>query len=1377
MLRRGMLPNAKRDMLFPGFPTMRHLKYQTSIKKGKVKVFDQQSRNDNMIVEIIRETEKEDPLEKAAVDLLGKVIWVGWPHLTRAKVISVSDEKMRLHYVDKQNNNVNGGPTYTTEANFGNLHKQWISERSTIIEHNMNRLGIELGDVKIIIHAVNLKGFKYMIQDNVKMVQEPEWCSVPCGYASQAVVRDVRAHIIQEGGKFSTPQEAYPPGDTVFLLTQGQHYGAHATGNTDNFRKLIKSRETQVQEAYPPGDTVFLLTQGQHYGAHATVVDSESIRSGRIKVLVREQSEPLPTSYSSTSTYRAANHAAAACGTYRSAAGASRCSCASRVSRSRRATPAPPPTAPPTTPPPPVVRIDPQRAHQGARARADGRIKVLVREQSEPLPTSYSSTSTYRAANHAAAACGTYRSAAGASRCSCASRVSRSRRATPAPPPTAPPTTPPPPVVRIDPQRAHQGARARADGRIKVLVREQSEPLPTSYSSTSTYRAANHAAAACGTYRSAAGASRCSCASRVSRSRRATPAPPPTAPPTTPPPPVVRIDPQRAHQGARARADGRIKVLVREQSEPLPTSYSSTSTYRAANHAAAACGTYRSAAGASRCSCASRVSRSRRATPAPPPTAPPTTPPPPVVRIDPQRAHQGARARADGRIKVLVREQSEPLPTSYSSTSTYRAANHAAAACGTYRSAAGASRCSCASRVSRSRRATPAPPPTAPPTTPPPPVVRIDPQRAHQGARARADGRIKVLVREQSEPLPTSYSSTSTYRAANHAAAACGVSAQMLSRITGTVLVVAGPRHDLSTDNLNKVNLGLNLKFNKKNLEVAGYTRRCKVTNSWLYSERCIELVKAYELQYPELFDSMSAFNKDIYFESDLFPNDIGKGKPLEIAQWLKNQPHSRAARRECGSEALEPEEMKLLAQDLDRQLIELQSKEKKVTLQVKWNLLYKAELHSGNVSPDARADFKLYDRVVCVARHMTVPAGARGTIVADIAPPNNNTVRLSDKLNADHSYLVMFDKPFPGAMTEDLFDEPRFYRLSPSNMLNLSFGRKLRGAVSAAPAADCFLPQTHNLLRRGDGHHSAFANYSPPGDKAVSPDNREHNSHAVANNDSAPQDNATHLLRSLLKISENDADAKKKKPTTPEQNRNWRVKNDNHPAPAPANQQQRGPPQQQNWRKESVPNSNNRPPPAYNNEWNNTYKNQPPLPPYPTFGQPFQGPGPSQIPFPQFQNPHFQQRNQPFTFRSQDNSQRNQVHQPNRGFEQPGFPKHLPSVGANVTLGPSWNQPNNQNMKQQPNSNKQPAAPQQNNADKVNNPFVPLQVQTSQRRVSQPSGSSNRRDSRQTQPKSTLPKPQPTNQPMLQQQQDQTSRPMKKKKPRIAANLPFQID
>ncbi|CAH0700170.1 unnamed protein product [Spodoptera exigua] len=897
MLKRGMLPNAKRDMLFPGFPTMRHLKYKTSIKKGKVKVFDQPSRNENMIVELIRESEKEDPITEVAKKMLGKVIWAGWPHLTRAKVISVSNEKMRLHHVDQQNNNVDGTPNYSTEPNNGNLHKQWISERSTIIEHNMNRLGIELGDVTTIIHAVNLKGFKYMIQDNVNMVQEPEWCSVPCGYALQAVVTDVRAHIIQEGGRFSTPQEAYPTGDSVFLLTQGQHYGAHAT-----------------------------------------VVDSECIRSGRIKVAVRERPQPAP--------------------------------------------------------------------------------------------------------------------------------------------------------------------------------------------------------------------------------------------------------------------------------------------------------------------------------------------------------------------------------------------------------------------------------------------------RPHPAA--------------------------APYRAANHAAAACGLSAQLLSRITGTVLLVAGERHNMPTEQLNKINIGLNLKFNKKNLEVAGYTRRCKVTNAWLYSERCIELVQAYEKQFPEVFDCLGSgqHSRDVYFESDIYPQDLGKNKAQDIAQWIKAQPHSRAARRECGSEALEPEEMKALADDLDKQIAALKEKEKKVTLQVKWNLLYKPELHSGNLCPDPRADFRLYDRVVCVAAHVTAPLAAAGTVVAVIAPAAANTVRLSDKLNADNSYLVMFDEPFPGAMTEDLFDQPRFYRMTPNNMLNLSYGRKLRNAAPPVIPQDSFLQQkqqkqqTPNILRREDGHHSAFANYSPPGDKAVSPDSRNHNT-SVASNGSPGGNSATDLLKSLLKISD-DPEAKKSKDTTPEHTRNWRAKSDNN-QPTAVYPQQRGPPPPQNWRKENASLGNNNRQPVFSN-----YKNQAPLPPYPTFGQPYQGPGPSQIPFPQFQNPHFQQRNQSYnmprnqgphnrSFEQPHNRSFEQPHnrsfdQPhNRSFEQPqNFPKHLPSVGAvgpNITLGPSWNQPNNpansQNMRS-PNANR--PLPQTGN-DKVSNPFVPLQVQT--RRVSHPGGSLSRQDSSQSSSqKSTLPKPQPTTAPINQQNQGQTSKPTKKKKkPRIAANLPFQMD
>uniref|UniRef100_A0A2A4JDB6 5'-3' exoribonuclease 1 n=1 Tax=Heliothis virescens TaxID=7102 RepID=A0A2A4JDB6_HELVI len=1173
MLRRGMLPNAKRDMLYPGFPTMRHLKYQTSLKKGKVKVFDQPSRNDNMIVEIIRDTEQQESLDQVAQDLLGRVIWVGWPHLTRAKVISVSDEKRRLHHVDKQNNNVNGAPTYTTEANFGNLHKQWISERSTIIEHNMNRLGIELGDVKIIIHAVNLKGFKYMIQDNVTMVQEPEWCSVACGYAHQAVLRDVRAHTIQEGGKFSTPQEAYPPGDTVFLLTQGQHYGSLATAVLRDVRAHTiqeGGKFSTPQEAYPPGDTVFLLTQGQHYGSLATAVlrdvRAHTIQEGGKFSTPQEAYPPGDTVFLLTQGQHYGSLATAVLRDVR----------AHTIQEGGKFS-----TPQEAYPPGDTVFLLTQGQHYGSLATA------VLRDVRAHTIQEGGKFSTPQEAY------------------------------------------PPGDTVFLLTQGQHYGSLATA------VLRDVRAHTIQEGGKFSTPQEAY------------------------------------------PPGDTVFLLTQGQHYGSLATA------VLRDVRAHTIQEGGKFSTPQEAY------------------------------------------PPGDTVFLLTQGQHYGSLATEGGKFS------------------------------------------------------------TPQEAYPPGDTVFLLTQGQHYGSLATVvdsesirSGRIKVMVRERGEPVPSANAAATPYRTANHAAAACGISAQMMSRITGTVLVVTGERHDMPTEQLNKINIGLNLKFNKKNLEVSGYTRRCKVTNAWLYSERCIELVKSYERQFPDLFDSLaSTLNRDVYFESDLFPGVVGKNKAQDIAQWIKSQPHTRALRRECGSEALEPEEMKILAASLDKQLAELAGKEKKVTLQVKWNLLYKPELHCGNISPDPRADFRLYDRVVCVSRHMSVPLGAAGTITAVLPPPNTNTVRLSDKLNADNSYLVMFDQPFPGAMSEDLFDVARFYRLSPNNMLNLSYGRKLRGLVNTAPPQDSFLPQASpqpNLLRRDDGHHSAFANYSPPGDKAVSPDNRNHVSNAPPSNGPPTQDNATHLLRSLLKISETDADAKKPKTTTPEQNRNWRVKNDN--LPHHMSQPPRGPPQPSNWRKENAP----RPPPTYNAEWNNSYKSQPPLPPYPTFGQPFQGPGPSQIPFPQFQNPHFQQRNQ-FTYRNQDNQRNN----PPRTFENP-FPKHLPSVGAvgpNVTLGPSWNQPNNQvktqNVKPPPPAgNKQAGAPAQNNADKVNNPFVPLQVQTSQRRVSQPGGSSNRRDSEQMPaPKSTLPKPQPTNTPIVQQNQDPTPRPMKKKKPRIAANLPFQID
>lgn len=64
--------------------------------------------------------------------------------------------------------------------------------------------------------------------------------------------------------------------------------------------------------------------------------------------------------------------------------------------------------------------------------------------------------------------------------------------------------------------------------------------------------------------------------------------------------------------------------------------------------------------------------------------------------------------------------------------------------------------------------------------------------------------------------------------------------------------------------------------FHQQNLEVSGFTRRCTLTNAWLYSARCVDLVASYVEKFPELFDALAqSVGNDVFFEGDLFPGEV----------------------------------------------------------------------------------------------------------------------------------------------------------------------------------------------------------------------------------------------------------------------------------------------------------------------------------------------------------------------------------------------------------------------------------------------------------------------------------------------------------------------
>lgn len=82
---------------FPGFPTMKFLDYTGKLASLRVRVFEMPSNNDTMEVSVCQPMEERvKTVTEIHKELMDTEIFVGWPHLTHAKVVGVSDENTYL---------------------------------------------------------------------------------------------------------------------------------------------------------------------------------------------------------------------------------------------------------------------------------------------------------------------------------------------------------------------------------------------------------------------------------------------------------------------------------------------------------------------------------------------------------------------------------------------------------------------------------------------------------------------------------------------------------------------------------------------------------------------------------------------------------------------------------------------------------------------------------------------------------------------------------------------------------------------------------------------------------------------------------------------------------------------------------------------------------------------------------------------------------------------------------------------------------------------------------------------------------------------------------------------------------------------------------
>eukprot|EP00794_Sanderia_malayensis_P014879 gene14879-16425_t len=240
-LKKGLCEGVKEDVYFPGFPTLKHINHYSDLRKAGVRVFQYSSKSNNMVVHI-GECEKPDADEMH--DLVGKVVHVEWPYLVEALVTAVTDGKVK--YILKE-------PENTVQKDILDKSRiedaqRWMNIAKT---RYLEKKGIEVGDVDVLVEAKQLKGKRYVCGHDGIITLEKEWADSHSFYPYQSIVQDLSVHTSRFQKELKSLEELFPVNSKCFMMAN-PYYGC--TGEVlevDNGRvrvSLSASKEPDLSE-------------------------------------------------------------------------------------------------------------------------------------------------------------------------------------------------------------------------------------------------------------------------------------------------------------------------------------------------------------------------------------------------------------------------------------------------------------------------------------------------------------------------------------------------------------------------------------------------------------------------------------------------------------------------------------------------------------------------------------------------------------------------------------------------------------------------------------------------------------------------------------------------------------------------------------------------------------------------------------------------------------------------------------------------------------------------------------------------------------------------------------------------------------------------
>ncbi|KAL2122356.1 hypothetical protein VTJ04DRAFT_2811 [Mycothermus thermophilus] len=240
-----------------GFPTLATLPYAASLGFHGVNVFQQESRNESMIVTLL-DSHIRTKVESAKVKL-GQRCFVGYPFLQEAKIVKVSDELFDYTLAPD-----GSGQVVERHHNAREI-EEWTKKADRIENFYSKRLGILIGPVETLVTVHMLKGL-IKTDEGATVKEYGEIPGMETDYAAQIIVDEVVNEDERFIEKAALPIEEEFPIKSVGFFLGDYGYGqpleiaGYSSGKLSIWLAALEKKEPEFAKKI-----ILDAQRGKHY--------------------------------------------------------------------------------------------------------------------------------------------------------------------------------------------------------------------------------------------------------------------------------------------------------------------------------------------------------------------------------------------------------------------------------------------------------------------------------------------------------------------------------------------------------------------------------------------------------------------------------------------------------------------------------------------------------------------------------------------------------------------------------------------------------------------------------------------------------------------------------------------------------------------------------------------------------------------------------------------------------------------------------------------------------------------------------------------------------------------------------------------------------